>query len=224
MERNSSMQFTRLPAGGSAPSAGPTPGSWPRTPRPPTCPAPRRLPSHPGPPRPSSRTPARSISWNSSRTCSTAQANIRRSYSWSHKSVGSPSGAGCSFKLSLLVGIAAAAHAPLRTGQKVVQLVPRHRVEPAAERAARRVVVQAPRGAGHRPQHVLHQVGGVGVLQGRACGRSRRSGRRTPARTGARPPCRAGRGCGPAGWRGWPATLPLRRVPRGRGPGRCATL
>src|SRR5262249_41608167 len=50
------------------------------------------------------------------------------------------------------------------------QLVPRDAEQPAAERALPGVVVPAPRRRGDAHEHLLRQVGGVGVLQAAAPG------------------------------------------------------
>jgi hypothetical protein len=67
-------------------------------------------------------------------------------------------------------GVAAAADLVAAAGQEVVDLVARDGVEPAAEGAAPRVVVQPADGAGHALQDLLHQVGSVGVLQAALAG------------------------------------------------------
>ena len=65
---------------------------------------------------------------------------------------------------------AAAADAVLAGLEEVEDPVAGDGVEPAAEGAARGVVVEAGGGRGDAAEHVLHDVGGVGVLQAALAG------------------------------------------------------
>ena len=70
-------------------------------------------------------------------------------------------------RLQSLVGIAVAGGTGpiLLAAEEVVNLVPRHGVQPTAEGASFRVVLHAVGISRHAAEHVLHQVGGVRVLQ-----------------------------------------------------------